>query len=477
MSLRARVALVTAVAVTVVVVASTLVLGRLVAADARVRLDTRLAQQAQALDDVARRLVGRPVATEIFTRTSIAEDLTLGASITLTTDDTTLLRLGTGPPADPAEPDGLATVAHDGQPWRRHTTTITTPRGQARLQVAAPMATVEDTIAAVQRRSRLVGLTAITLAAVTAWWLAGRATRPVDRLTATADRVASSGDLTVRVPDAPQPSELAALARSINGMLDRLETAAADREQALASSRAFAADVAHELRTPLTSILANLDLVTDHPDMPDTERSQRLGAAHRELHRLTRTLDALHTLAQADVAEPADTPVDLAETIDAAVQRTHAGDARIDLDLPEHPVEITGNPEALELIVDNLLRNALTHGHRPGQPARIRLRLTTDPDHAVLTIDDHGPGLGPDPHRLLDRFTRGTTDTPGTGLGLAIVARLVQTHHGTIQLDDHPQGGAHITMRLPRNRPAADAAHRHGSSEGSRPRRIGRGSV
>lgn len=454
MSLRARVAIVTAAAVTIVVVVSSVVLGQLVARDARARLDDQLLQQSRALADVATRLIGRPLATEAFTRTGVAGELALGTAVTLTEEGQATLRLGAGPRPDPAAPDGFATVDVGGDSWRTHTTTLTSPRGPARLQVAASADVVDEAISAVRSRTWLVGLLGIALAAATTWWLAGRITRPLDTLADAAAQVATSGDLTVRVPDPAQPTELAALARTVNQMLARIEAAAADREQTLADSRAFAADVAHELRNPLTSIMANLDVLSAHPDMDPTDRADLVAAAGRELGRLGRTVDALHALAQADAASAPHARTDLAEIVDAGIGRARTGSTQITANLPTDPVEVVGDPDALSVVVDNLLRNAARHGHRPAEPACITVTLRDLEDHAVLTIDDEGPGLGTDPGRLLGRSTRGRTFAPGSGLGLAIAARRVHAHGGSLTLANRPTGGARVEIRLPRATPA-----------------------
>ena len=116
------------------------------------------------------------------------------------------------------------------------------------------------------------------------------------------------------------------------------------------------------------------------------------------------------------------------------------------LDCPEH-VPLQGAQEDLELLLQNLLANALSYSPEQGQ---IELRLALQPTEVVLTVDDSGPGIAPAQRQsMFERFMRGEQGQ-GAGLGLAIAQRAVERHGGQIRLTDSPLGGLRVWVSLPR---------------------------
>jgi signal transduction histidine kinase len=107
---------------------------------------------------------------------------------------------------------------------------------------------------------------------------------------------------------------------------------------------------------------------------------------------------------------------------------------------------IWGWPSGLRLAVDNLVRNAITHG----QATRIELEARRAGDTIVIIVDDNGRGLPVEEHKsVLGRFSRGSTAAPGgSGLGLALVAQQAALHRGNIQLSDGPLGGLRATLTV-----------------------------
>ncbi|MER6735855.1 sensor histidine kinase [Streptomyces puniciscabiei] len=240
-------------------------------------------------------------------------------------------------------------------------------------------------------------------------------------------------------------------------VLARYDEQVARTGEALATARAFAATASHELRTPLMSMRANLDILTDHPDLDPEDRVEELGDLGREHARLLGLLVMLKALAQGDLIEAdAFTSLDLAELVDAAVcdlRRTHP-----DADVAVHAaaeVRVHGWEQGLRSAVDNLLVNAWTHARAEDGVAHIEvpLRSSSDPHQpaAVLTVDDHGPGIPPERHEeIFQRFRRGP-DSPGSGLGLTLVAQQVALHRGRITVQDRPdrRPGTRFEVRLP----------------------------
>ncbi|MER6068193.1 HAMP domain-containing sensor histidine kinase [Streptomyces sp. NPDC001817] len=241
-------------------------------------------------------------------------------------------------------------------------------------------------------------------------------------------------------------------------MLARYDEQVARTGEALATARAFAATASHELRTPLMSMRTNLDILTDHPGLAPEDRVEVLGEdLEREHARLLGLLVMLKALAQGDLIEgDAFTSLDLAELVDAAVcdlRRTHP-DADVSVRAAAE-VRVHGWEQGLRSAVDNLLVNAWTHARAEDVVAHIEvtLRSSGDPHQpaAVVTVDDHGPGIPPERHEeIFQRFRRGP-DSPGSGLGLTLVAQQVALHRGRITVQDRPdrRPGTRFEVRLP----------------------------
>lgn len=325
------------------------------------------------------------------------------------------------------------------------------------LQVGLPTAPLRVAQERLVRLFALLGAAVLAATAAGAYALAGVATGPLARLRQAAEEVAATTDTTRRVP-AAGPSEVRDLAGTLNVMLERLDAAGRQREEALAAARRFAADAGHELRTPLTSMQADLDALLRNPHADAATQRAVLHAVSAEQRRLAATLDTLQALARADAGLGGDVEdTDLAEVVDAAVDaaRTRAGPATVLAEMPDEPVVVRGSAAALRAVVDNLIANALVHGRPAG---RVVVRVTATPDGVRLTTDDDGPGVPPeDRSRIFDRFARGAAAAgrPGSGLGLALVAQLVRLHGGRVAVSDSPLGGARFVVQLP---PAGSAS-------------------
>jgi two-component system, OmpR family, sensor histidine kinase MprB len=279
--------------------------------------------------------------------------------------------------------------------------------------------------------------------------------RPVAALADTAEQIARTQDLSVRidVPDLGDRDEVTRLARAFDRMTSALATSRARQAQ-------LVADAGHELRTPLTSLRTNIDLLLR------AERSGRaLPAAAREalfedvrsqLEELSALAGELTLLAQDDTA-PVLGAVRLDEVVRGAARRIRprAGGRRVDVAV--EPWELPAADAAgLERALVNVLDNAVKFSP-DGSTVRVRLA------GGVVTVDDEGPGV-PEEHRAeaFARFWRGdrARSLPGSGLGLSIVADTVGRHGGTAEVDAAPGGGARVRLRLPGGPPLtpADAA-------------------
>lgn len=259
--------------------------------------------------------------------------------------------------------------------------------------------------------------------------------RPVRRLGAAA-RALGSGRLDTRV-DERGSDELSDLARTFNRAAEQLEASQA-------ASRRFVADVSHELRTPLTAMSAVTAVLDEDADTlpPDTAVAARLVST--ETRKLTRLVNDLMEISRFDEGRNL---LELDEwDIGTAVRDSLAARGWTSSVETELPDGVMGRVDRrrLDVIVANLVGNALKHG---GAPVRVTVRP------GVIEVTDHGPGIPPDalPH-IFDRFYKADTArsrSEGSGLGLAIAWENARLHGGTIEAANAPSGGAVFTLRLP----------------------------
>jgi len=224
----------------------------------------------------------------------------------------------------------------------------------------------------------------------------------------------------------------------MNDMLERVERATERQTR-------FVADASHELRSPLTRIRTELEVDLAHPATADPRATYR--SVLQETVSMQQLVDDLLVLARSDSAPPLRETVDLSQIAHDHARRARRAGRQVD-ELVE-PVAVSGNPRDLDRAIGNVIANAARHAR-----TRVAITLALDGDHAVLRVDDDGPGIQTaDRARVFDRFTRldesRTADTGGTGLGLAITHDVLARHRGTITIDDAPIGGARFELRLP----------------------------
>ncbi|MEU6428836.1 HAMP domain-containing sensor histidine kinase [Microbispora sp. NPDC046973] len=293
--------------------------------------------------------------------------------------------------------------------------------------------------------------------------------RPLDRVAATARRVArlplADGEVALPegVPDEDPRTEIGQVGEAFNRMLGHVGRALAHRHASEQRMRTFAADAGHELRTPLATVRAHVQLARrDEEAVPGAVRhaleridaeSARMGTLVDDLLLLTR-LDAGRPLAR----EEADlTRLAIDATGDA---RAYGPDHRWRLDLPEEPVTVPGDPDRLHQVVANLLGNARAHTPS-GTTVTVALRVP-GPDTVELTVTDDGPGIPEDLQgEIFERFVRAdkarTRASGGSGLGLAIVKAVVAAHGGAVDVESRP-GRTAFRVVLPAGPAASDEA-------------------
>ena len=253
----------------------------------------------------------------------------------------------------------------------------------------SPLDDVRESVRALGQNLRL-GIPLVTmLFAVVAWYLTGRALRPVETIRSQVESI-SATTLDRRVPVSPAHDEVARLATTMNAMLDRLHHAR-DRE------RQFIADASHELRSPLASLRAQLETDPEHAPTDGTRA---------DLDRLQHVIDDLVDLARAGDAPLPDDEVDLDEVVlreAGALQNDALRHDAVSIDVSDvTPVKVSGSAAALGRLTRNLLDNAVRHADR-----HVAVALTNGGDQVRLTVDDDGNGVAPhDRERVFDRFAR-----------------------------------------------------------------------
>ena len=333
-------------------------------------------------------------------------------------------------------------------------------------QVARPLDEIDASLAALRARLAVGGLIAVALAAGLGLLVATGAVRPVRALTTVAEDVAATGDLTRRIdgPDvagAHAGDELHRLATTFNRMLANLE-------QARTAQQRLVADASHELRTPLTSLRTNIEVLTMDAAATaagDVDGDAALEPADRRrlLDDLTIQLDEFGRLVGAVVelargAQPVRTtaPVRLDEVVEGAVDRarTFAGPDRM-ITVEAEEVIVLGDPDRLDRAVANLLDNALKHAGTPVEVVVATGRHDGDrdtPAMASVVVRDHGHGIdAADLPHIFERFYRASEarDRPGSGLGLAIVRQVAEAHGGRVDAAAADGGGTVMALRLP----------------------------
>jgi two-component system sensor histidine kinase MprB len=272
--------------------------------------------------------------------------------------------------------------------------------------------------------------------------VARRAVRPVERLTGAAEHVARTKELSARIED-DRDDELGRLARAFNEMLQALESS---REQ----QRRLIADASHELRTPLTSLRTNVEVLSRVTDMDPRERERLLADLRTELEELSTLVAELVDLAteQRDADFEPISDVNVGEIVASAVDRTHRRTGRT-INVYGDGGLANGRPLALERAITNMLDNAVKWSP-PEEP----IDLTVSADGAMIRVSvrDRGPGIPPDDRPFVfDRFFRSLAarSMPGSGLGLAIVKDVVESHGGRAWVDEAPGGGAVVAFEIP----------------------------
>jgi len=315
------------------------------------------------------------------------------------------------------------------------------------VQTRSQVIQVAQNMAARQGMARSLALRTLAPLAIMApllvlavWWGVSRSLAPVERVRRQlAERQAD--DLSP-VSDAQLPDEVQPLVSELNLLFERVQ-------RAFDAQQHFVADAAHELRSPLAALRLQLQGLQRAGD--DAGRAAAIDRLSSGIDRATRLVEQLLTLARQEAAIAPTEPVDLSAVAQLALADVApAAQARnMDVGLLESDVAtLAGNAEALRMLARNLLDNGIKYTPPGG---RVDLQVRTEGGHAVLTVEDSGPGIAHEHReRVMQRFVRETSEgAPGSGLGLAIVQAIAQAHGATVALDASPRlGGLKVTVRF-----------------------------
>ena len=322
-----------------------------------------------------------------------------------------------------------------------------------------------DALRMIERFFLLGGPVALAIACSVGWILAGTSLRPVDRMRRQAAAISAAG-AGQRLSVPPADDEVGRLARTLNGMLGRIDDAAR-------AERRFLDNASHELRTPLTALKAELDLARSRPRTA-ADLAAVVDSASEETDRLVRMADDLLVLARAGqgrlVVQPEETPV--RELLDASAamfaRRAAAAAITIEVTAPEATAWL--DRVRIRQAVDNLIDNALRYAQ-----TTITMQAVADNGTVTIAVSDDGPGLPPGSRQheadtgAFAAFERSASneadgrpdESGGAGLGLAIVRMITEGHGGQVSAANRPAGGLTVQLILPDGRhpsqPTADA--------------------
>ena len=289
--------------------------------------------------------------------------------------------------------------------------------------VAAPLEVQTDTLRTVGLLLLAASPLLVALVAIAVWVLVGRSLNTVERIRRQVAEI-DGRRLHERVEVPPTGDEIAALASTMNRMLDKLE----DSDN---SHRAFFSDASHELRSPLSTLVTTAEVASLDKsgktwlDMQHTvlSESNRMQSLVEDL--LTLAKVAAHQL-QLDIQD-----VDLEDILDSEIRRLRAV-SNLQITTALQPVRVRGDERRLTQVFRNILDNAARHAE-----SSIRVRMERRPGDVVVSVDNDGEIISPtDRNRVFERFARldasRSTDGGGSGLGLAISREIMVAHGGTV---------------------------------------------
>jgi len=368
-----------------------------------------------------------------------------------------------------------------------------------------------DTSNTLTRFCAMVGIAVVLIGAILGTIVVQSTLAPLKRIEKTAAKIAA-GDLSQRVPDLPENTEVGSLSMSLNTMLTRIEESFHAQEETTEKMKRFVSDASHELRTPLAAIHGYAELYKMQRDMPGALERADESIEHIEASsaRMTVLVEDLLSLARLDEGRGIDITqqVKLTSVVNDAADDLHALDpdrgitcgqvvlqAGSDMEHPSRlafqpgtmpDITLTGDASRLRQVVTNIVGNI--HRYTPADspvevsmgvlPASISPEslsrmpsneqslhhfieaievgqsMQVGMNYAIVRFSDHGPGVPADARsKIFERFYTADPSRArqkgGTGLGMAIAQSVVKAHHGFICASGSDGTGLTLTVVLP----------------------------
>lgn len=342
-----------------------------------------------------------------------------------------------------------ANVNEGGTQYRVYLVKINTPLAVARLGGGGILEVLQKqtTYSEVQRELFTIILVTIPFMTifglVVGWFVARAALRPIGRISRTVQSVGGSRDLSRRLDFVGPMDEVGRLAETFDSMMDRLE-------QSFETQKRFIADASHELRTPLTAIKGNAELISI---APADERDLCVSAIRREAERMSRLVNDLLLLAEADIAEQPihPRPLDLQPLVEDVFRAAQLlGGDKVTVLLEEaQPTPAVADPDRIKQLLLNLVDNAVKFTPEGGT---VSLRLSQNGGWTEIAVSDTGVGISSEEQdAIFRRFYRvdKSRSTRGSGLGLAICSWIAEAHGGSIEVSSNPGKGSTFALRFP----------------------------
>lgn len=344
-------------------------------------------------------------------------------------------------------------------PGRMYSKAIETPHGSLLIQAATATELNQKHLGELRVVFLSTGPALLLAALGCGYYLARKALEPVERLASEADQITATRlDRRLATPN-PQ-DELGRLARTLNGMIARLEHSFGEIQR-------FTADAAHELRTPLAALRSEAE-VTLLAERDPAEYRRTLESMLEEIEHLTRLTENLLNLCREDAqVKPSLEVIRLDEIVGEVIEAmsvvAEEAGQRL-LIAPElTPCVVRGDRDQLHRVLMNLIDNSIKYTPAGG---RIKVSLAFHDGRARMAVEDTGVGIAAEHLPLIfNRFYRIDASRPrrstSTGLGLSICQSVVQAHGGAIDILSEPGAGTRVVVSLdarPAEAPAREAA-------------------
>ena len=292
------------------------------------------------------------------------------------------------------------------------------------------------------------GTAVMAIGLVGAWWLTGRAIKPIKSLSDTAESI-TAANLKNRINVEKLDTEFKSVSTTINAMLDRLANA-------IEKQRQFTADASHELRTPISILNMHAELALSK-QRSEAEYRKSLETCLHAGNRMNNLTEDLLELARSDSGQMSakHQEVDLLETAKESVSffEVLANKRQIKIEIHGENVHCTGDPQRLRQLIDNLLKNAIVHNEDGG---RVQVSISHHEGQAIVKVANTGLAIPPEhlPH-LFDRFyrvdaarQRQSDLNGGSGLGLAICKTIADDHNATLAITSDEKDGTVVTFAI-----------------------------